>query len=617
MAEEKLYYTFEQDSRSFIHQINDQLIQLEHNGYNSDVINQIFRCIHSIKSEAAYLQLADIASAAHEMESAIEPLRNRDADFELEKGLLEFCFSIIDKITDGVENIRIPRPQSAEEEALPAEELVPAEEDELQYAVSGYYNDFELLLIREARSRGERLYKLSFKISDDESMKYPRAYLVMSNLEIRYNVINVRPEIDNVDEASQERITVILSSKTGEKPIADEINIDQIENIEISELAYDEQLMNRPVDSDESDERDIQNKKRIISVEASEIDAISEYVSEIKSRLADLSSVVNNDEANSSLGLDLMGLETISSGIEKMMNNLQTVDFNENFAGYRRTVRDLGAKLGKKVELVFDVQNIKVLRDFADIIAEPLLQLIRNAVVHGIEPPDERRTAGKEETGIIRISAVKNDHLLTILVKDDGRGIGIDSVEEGELLELITTAGFSTHDESAEYAGRGVGLDLVKNRIQSRNGKLELVNLRSEGCEFRLVFDETKPDIPFLVVRTDEFTCAVRNSGKESVFSITASEMTEDEGCYYYDEELLFTADGRLKELGEKTSYQALRLSHLGKTGILLFDESLFEVRYSEDSISEGFDIHNYCRELLINGRKAEYAVLTPQVLFD
>lgn len=611
MAEEKLYFTFEQDTKSFIHQINELLIRLENSGYNKDVINQIFRCIHSIKSEAAYLKLDEIAEAAHEMETAIEPLRTEAGEVSLDSGLLEFCFSIIDGISARLENIKIPRNVDG-----PVNET-GSDEEVLQDLRSGYYNDFELLLIKEARSRGERLIRLSFGVAEDESMKYPRAYLALSNLEINHNVINVKPELEDAGDISWDRITVTVSSSSTDKEIADEINIDQIENIEISDLSYEEELRNLPEEGDNQPSQAEESSQRVISVEASEINAISEYVTEIKTRLADLTAVINNGDTREKFESDLLGLETISSGIEKMMTNLQTVDFNTHFAGYRRTARDLAARLEKKVEIDFDGRNIKMLRDFADFIAEPLLQLIRNAVVHGIEPVQKRLESGKNETGMIRIRAEKNEQAVTVTVEDDGAGVVVDSDADGDLLSIISSPGFSTHDESADYAGRGVGLDLVKNRILRRSGKLELVNRPGEGCSFKMIFTENKGEVPFLVIRTGDTTCAVKIDPDAVVFSISAEEISLVEGDYYYDGELLFNHDGRLKTLGDNKIFQGLRMSYLGNTGILVFDESMFEVKYSSSAVTEGFDIGSYCRELIINDKPAEYSLLTPQVLFD
>jgi two-component system chemotaxis sensor kinase CheA len=612
MAQEKLYYTFEQDTRSFIHQINDLLIRLENSGYNKEVINQIFRCIHSIKSEAAYLDLSGIAEAAHGMESAIEPLRTESGASSLNKELLEFCFSVIDEITTLMDDVKLSKTGDSGVISGPDSAGYDVQTDS-----AAVYDAFELILIKEARNRGELLYRLSFSISEEASMKFPRVYLAMSNLEMNHNVISVKPEIEKIDNCEDGRVSVVLSSAASDSLIIDEINIDQVENIEISKLSFDEELENLAVESVENAEQSDAGRQRIISVEASEIDAISEYVAEIKNRLADLSSVINDDEARDKLEADLIGLGNISDGIEKMMSNLQTVDFNGHFAGYRRTVRDLAARIGKKVEVEFDAGNIKMLRDFTDFIADPLLQLIRNAVVHGIETPQQRIAAEKNETGLIRVQVSKDEKITTISVKDDGRGITIDTDNERSLLDIITSPGFSTHNESSDYAGRGVGLDLVRTKILKRNGALKLINKPGTGCEFRMIFDEGKVEVPFLIIRTDDTLCAVKNVDAESVFTIRVEAIDQIDGNYCYNGEPLFNADGRLDNPGEKIEFHAFSISHLGKTGVLIFDEPLFEVHYNADSFSEGFDIGNYCRELIVNGKSAEYCLLSPQVIFD
>ena len=496
MENSKLESTFEQDTKKFINEINDSLIKLENDGYSVEVINHIFRCIHSIKSEAAYLSYDKIASAAHDMESVIEPLRNIGKEVEVDPALIEFCFKTIDVIS-----------------SLSIETLSDMEEKNTDDIVS--YTDFELMLMKEARSRGEKLYMLTFGIAADESMKYPRAYLAISNLENKFNVIKVSPDPDEIQDISNPSFKVRLSTSEPEIEIAEEINIDQIVDIRLFELSYDIELKKESVveietlaDADADADADafsilpegVVDKKepqhqRVISVEADEIDAISESVSELKKRLSDLSSVYSKTKDNYGMGFDIAGIETISTSVENMMLNLQTVDFNNHFAGYRRTARDIAARLGKKVEMHFDEGNIRIQREFADFIAEPLLQVIRNAVVHGIELPAERTAAGKSETGRISIK-VATDELsrLTLSISDDGSGIDETLEQTGSgLLDTIVRPGFTTLTESEQFAGRGVGLDLVKTRILRRGGVLELINKPGEGCEFKMIFAELKP----------------------------------------------------------------------------------------------------------------------------
>ena len=366
------------------------------------------------------------------------------------------------------------------------------------------------MLLKEALSRGEKLYRLSFRISDDEAMKYPRAYLAVSNLEQIFNVIKVDPEPERIDDSGKEKITVILTASRSNHEIVEEINIDQLVDIKIEKLSFDEELVNPYIEAAENEqiselaelvdveemdtEPIILPRDRVISVDAEEIDAISAYVSEIKSRLTDITSAVSTSSGEDTINYDLAGLEKISNSIEGMMNNIKTVDFFNHFAGYKRTVRDIASELGKKAELTFTGESVRIQRDFADFIADPMLHVLRNAIVHGIEAPEQR--GNKPEKGSVSIETVYENDSLVIRISDDGAGIDMDLIPDEygnittneQLLELLVQPGYTTLTESDKFGGRGVGLDLVANRIKTRGGRLELSNRRGFGCEFRLIF---------------------------------------------------------------------------------------------------------------------------------
>lgn len=621
MADIKFYSKFEHDTKKFINQINENLIKLENGGYSTELINDVFRCIHSIKSEAAYLNLDEIALAAHEMESAIEPLRNVGTEVEVDPALMEFCFSTIDKI--GVLTIET---KTADDGGGELEEISEngCGESSSEEEVCPYSN-FEIMLINDARSRGEKLFSLSFRIADDENMKYPRAYLALSNLEQHINVIKVIPEVENIDKTADGRLSVYISTLKTEKAIAAEINIDQIINIEINELSYDEELKNFPVLKEEFVKPKEKVSARVISVEANEIDAISKYVSEIKKRLSDLSSAYSSGTADEKISYDLAGIETISNSIEKMMSNLQTVDFNVHFAGFKRTVRDLASKLEKKTELAFNNSNIRVPREFADFIAEPMLQIIRNAVVHGIELPSERVEAGKDETGIITISVEKKGLEIIITISDDGAGIKEEQIRsaysstEEDILDIIIKPGVTSINKSEQFAGRGVGLDLVLNRVKGRSGRLELTNKPGAGCEFRIVLSEKIVNNNYLVVESEGKACALSLEPNSDVIEIETADIISADGCCFYNNIQVFTINGRLREISQDMSAvkQAVKLSHLGKEGYLLFDEPLFEVSHNEDVCIVGDSISKYTKKYIVNGKEADYVMIVPDVVFD
>ncbi|MFH1242657.1 MAG: Hpt domain-containing protein [Pseudomonadota bacterium] len=178
--------------------------------------------------------------------------------------------------------------------------------------------------------------------------------------------------------------------------------------------------------------------------------------------------------------------------------------FADGVGGFPRLVRDLAKELGKKVRLDIVGKSTEVDRDILEKLDAPLNHLLRNAVDHGIEPPDERLAAGKPETGRVRLEAVHRSGMLMIMVADDGRGVDLDKLRqkilrkemvardmvdkltEPELMDFLFLPGFSTADNVTEISGRGVGLDVVRNMVHEVGGVVRAVSKPGEGLSFQM-----------------------------------------------------------------------------------------------------------------------------------
>ena len=189
----------------------------------------------------------------------------------------------------------------------------------------------------------------------------------------------------------------------------------------------------------------------------------------------------------------------------------------------RRTVSQTAATLGRRVDLVVEGEHVALDSAVLERLTEPLLHLLRNAVDHGIEPPDERLLLGKPEHGTIRLAARRDGHSVQVSVHDDGRGIDLAAVEgkarglglvgDGEspddetLLRLILLPGFSTRDEVTEVSGRGVGMDVVAERLRSMKGRIEIASEPLLGTRFELRVPATTGSMHALVVQAggDQF----------------------------------------------------------------------------------------------------------------
>lgn len=181
------------------------------------------------------------------------------------------------------------------------------------------------------------------------------------------------------------------------------------------------------------------------------------------------------------------------------LRRLRTVPLGQLFEPFPRAVAQLGAQLGKEVHVVISGADVEVDRQVLDVVTDPLLHLVRNAVDHGIETPDERRAHGKPAVGRLKLSARATSGAVEIEIEDDGAGIDVEAVlasgasvdSDEALLDALCRHGFSTRTHVSDVSGRGIGLDVVKRRIESVGGRLALRTRRGHGTCFSLELPTT------------------------------------------------------------------------------------------------------------------------------
>ena len=231
-------------------------------------------------------------------------------------------------------------------------------------------------------------------------------------------------------------------------------------------------------------------------------------ISECRTLLADQTSDLDGYERRISTLTNRLHRETIRTRMRP---------FSDGVEGFQRMVRDIAKSLGKKVKLEINGLSIQVDRDVLGKMEAPMNHILRNAIDHGIESPDERIKAGKPEQASIRIAAVHIDGMLSIMMDDDGRGIDVDKLRlriierklvtrdmadklsEKELLEFIFLPSFSTRDVITDLSGRGVGLDVVLSTIQRLHGTIETLTKLGVGTRFHMRLPLTMSVMPCLI----------------------------------------------------------------------------------------------------------------------
>jgi two-component system, chemotaxis family, sensor kinase CheA len=247
--------------------------------------------------------------------------------------------------------------------------------------------------------------------------------------------------------------------------------------------------------------------------------------------------------ANGHASNEFSRLSRISSDLQYSVMDVRLVQVGFLFNKFHRIVRDAATREGKKVNLKLEGIETEIDRNILQVISDTLIHLIRNAVGHGIEKPEERKSSGKQEEGTVVLSANSESDMVVICIKDDGAGIdpqnikrkaiekGIISAQDAsqmtdrDLIKLIFEPGFSTAQEITAISGRGVGMDVVKKALDSIGGTVQVQSMVGEGTIFTLTLPSSMAVKSTLLFEVDAQTYAIPLSYTESVISIYKSDI--------------------------------------------------------------------------------------------
>lgn len=252
---------------------------------------------------------------------------------------------------------------------------------------------------------------------------------------------------------------------------------------------------------------------------------------------------IRMDGATTRFEMHANALHSTVTQIGDDLRSFRTAPFSTACAGLDRIARDAGAEGQKQVRLEISGGEIELDRATIAALRSPLIQLVRNAVIHGIETPLERRRLAKPEEGVVHVNARLHQGRVEISVADDGRGVDVEKIRaaagarglelpasEQDVSRTLLVPGFSTASDVTASAGRGVGLDLVRDRVEAIGGELEIAFRPGRGASFRFSVPMTVGLVRALLVRTGGELVAIESSRVESVFRIPSADIHEVEG---------------------------------------------------------------------------------------
>ena len=589
---------------------------------NSEDVNELFRYVHSIKSEASYLKYEEVGRLAHSLEEELDELRSGKGD-EASRNAPE----IAGKLDEILRSIRAIESKT---------DLRPA-------ADSPDFNKFEWKLLKEAGRRGERFYRVVFEIEPDAPMKRARAYLLLSNLEQISTVVRTEPSLTPaaVDTGDKDddftTVTIYLTAEVAQSVIYNALDVDQIirSRVEVLDLQLRGGGENAggEVDALVSAGSSTGAPGRVSGESASfyrltgrKLDQLTAYADDLRISLRELELDSDADAGAKDLAESLRKLNRLAGGLYDELSRIRTATLAEEFLRLEEHVDDLALRLGKRVKLVTDGGSHKVDRRILAALSDPLNHLLRNAVDHGIESPEVRRSAGKEETGTISLTAVEDGEKLKITVSDDGLGIDEEALRrelalkgeelEGDLIEILSTPGFTTLAEATDLSGRGVGLDLVARKVEEVGGEIHAAATRGKGAAFEITVPRGTFFARLLFFRFGPKLFALPGLIVSEIRRIAKGELKRNSsGRVFYLGSPAFAGDTPA-QVGEQVSYGSygVVVSYLGRKACILADDVLFEHEVRDDLLAGGSQDRRMA--ISFGSGKREFIFLQPSAIF-
>lgn len=438
--------------------------------------------------------------------------------------------------------------------------------------------DYEKKAIGKANDIGMSAFGITVYIQEYCILKAARAFLVFKALEGLGDIIKSKPEVQDIeDEKFDFDFSVVLLTKASLEKVKEAIlHVSEVKDVIIEKIEIDRNEMIEITDAETRQSENtetITNKvnttvaktntgagasvgaakqaskpvvNRSVRVDIEKLDVLMNLVSELiiaKNGLVSISANDKNSKSESGFNEQIEYLERVTTNLHESVMKVRMVPIESVVNRFPRMIRDLSKKLDKKMELYMTGEETELDRTVIDEIGDPLMHLLRNAADHGLESNEERNAAGKPATGSIYLDAYQDGNNVVIEVRDDGAGINVEKVkkkaiEKGtitieqaeimsdkEIIDLLFKPSFSTAETISDVSGRGVGLDVVKTKIEALGGDIEAKTKLGEGSNFIIRLPLTLAIIQALMVELGSEKYAIPLGSIQTIEDVMPSEI--------------------------------------------------------------------------------------------
>jgi Chemotaxis protein histidine kinase and related kinases len=541
---------FTSEAEELLDMLSRDLAEFESHGKNvrPEVVNKIFREVHSLKGLAGMLGFTEISELSHNLEDMLDRLRMgkiaitrelNDVLYDAVDGLNRLVIAINDpeisglvdvtRLTTRIHQLAANQPSEKSSDYLDRIEISEQTRKSL--------TEYEEHRLTENIKVGNQLFSIQvvFDFTDfDERLR-----ATMAALSDTGEVISTLPAIDPAGGAGiafRLLYGTKLDRDSVQDLVGDEAKVESLRKVEVQTVAEVQ------IEEDVS----LRSHSKTVRVDISKLDHVMNIVGELiieKTHLETLTTQLHADRRGTH------ELTKVSRNLDRKLNDLQKsvieirmVPVGQIYSKLSRAVRKVARELGKEIELILRGEDTELDKMMVEELTDPLMHIIRNAIDHGIESADERVKAGKPPIGRVTILAYQKGNSVVLDVSDDGGGIDPEQIRKiairkglvspnevfdaARASEILFMAGFSTAEAVSEISGRGVGLDVVKKNIHDLKGTIDVISEPGQGTTFRIMLPITLAILQALIVRAGGESYAIPLTSVEESLRIRSGEIS-------------------------------------------------------------------------------------------
>jgi two-component system chemotaxis sensor kinase CheA len=522
IEDEELRTLYKEASADHIQKIEAGLLHLEKNPLDQAKLEQLLRETHSLKGDSRMLGVKDVETLTHQLEDILGAVKRDERVFTpqtfecLYLGLDAVRKIAHEAVTGQAAGISVFHVLAQLMGADSSDEL-----SETQESVA------ESNGAASAQSMGEPPLTFQDAVQTKQPVEPAAEGLAQVS---NYQIDTIRVESQKLDKLlTQASELAVTKGQMGDR-------LAEIDQILAQWEEWNREAFVSRLTFDELERR----------LQTSELQPLQNFYNLVESRLEQLGVLLNR--LRSTTYEDNAKLETVANELESGIHALRLLPFSTIFNLFPRTVRDLAKQQGKEVNLVLEGGDNSVDKRILEEMKDPLLHLLRNAIDHGIETPQERQSLGKPTTATIRLRGYQVGSTVSIEVIDDGRGLDVEAIKRAaisrnvrsrqelaqmstaEIQALIFAPGFSTRTAVTEISGRGVGLDVVRANVDRLKGNIQVEFTPNKGCLFRITMNSSLSTTDALIVRVSEHPYAIPVGFVEAMQLVSPQEVFAREG---------------------------------------------------------------------------------------